>query len=635
VFVPVVVAVFSTTDTLNAFTPSSNAVKSSTSTPSVVASPATKFTITSLPLSDFSYTTISLLAPVVASASVPSTITAGTADLMDLSALSGELVITNVTNDTTDVTVKGATGTNTVEFDTTTGDATFIGQDGVNTITAEALAGTTALEGNVNITTGSAADDINLKSTVGGYANWTVVSGAGDDAIDLITSTTNNTLNIDAGDGNDTLTADSITTSTVEVAMGAGNDTVSVDAITTGSVEGTMGDGNDTLSADAITTGSAEVDFGAGNDTATLTALTTGSAVLTMGEGNDTITVGGAATLTTNAAIVADLGNGDDTITIGENAALDANVNLVITGGTTGNDKVILSTTDASNANLVFTDVDEIAITDSVNTTFSVAQLSGKTYSISSNGGDTAEFTIDNSSATAATTIDLSALTINNITGTTLAATNLTLSNNGDTLKGTNAVATADYITGGTGNDTISTYNGIDAVIGKAGADTIDLTESTTTTADAVVYEAKTDGSAAGAAEGTFSGYDVITGFATTVDAIVFDTAYTFDSTAHDTVTTAWTSIGAEVLASTDGSTDAIDLSISEITDVDSVVTFLNDAATFAGSAAKDYIVAITFDNTTAIYDVSDTGDDAAAATEVTLLATVDDVLVVGDLVIA
>ena len=69
----------------------------------------------------------------------------------------------------------------------------------------------------------------------------------------------------------------------------------------------------------------------------------------------------------------------------------------------------------------------------------------------------------------------------------------------------------ADTINSGAGADTITAGEGADIVLAGAGGDTINLTE-TTSAADNVGILALTDGAAAVAAGGTFSGFDVITG---------------------------------------------------------------------------------------------------------------------------
>ena len=170
----------------------------------------------------------------------------------------------------------------------------------------------------------------------------------------------------------------------------------------------------------------------------------------------------------------------------------------------------------------------------------------------------------------------------------------------------------------------------------SAGGDTIDLTESTSA-ADNVVFAAITSGSAAGAAAGTFSGFNVITGFVTTVDDIVFDSGTAFNQDTVDTAVIGNAAGDSQVVLSTAAATAANDLTMSNYTDVDTVVAFMNDGGyTDSNTGTADVSsVAVTFTDFTAIYAVNNDNTDAVTAAELTLVATVDEVLVTGDIVIA
>jgi hypothetical protein len=175
--------------------------------------------------------------------------------------------------------------------------------------------------------------------------------------------------------------------------------------------------------------------------------------------------------------------------------------------------------------------------------------------------------------------------------------------------------------TGGAGADTLTGGAGVDNIIGGAGADIID----TGAGSDFIQINALTDGSAATAAGGTFTGFDTYNNFdADSADTLVFDDG---DNTNGGTVDTALID-SATVIASDNAATGTNDLAAdgSDRTDVDSVVSFLTDAAGYDETANEDDVVAVTFagSNDTAVYLVENDGDTDAAAGEVYLLGVID-----------
>jgi Ca2+-binding RTX toxin-like protein len=203
-----------------------------------------------------------------------------------------------------------------------------------------------------------------------------------------------------------------------------------------------------------------------------------------------------------------------------------------------------------------------------------------------------------------------------------------------DTLNGAggndilNGGAGVDTLNGGIGNDSITGGEGADLVFGGAGADTISLTE-TTAAADVVGYQALTEGSAAGVAAGTFTGFDVVTGFGTG-DTVKFDDDLSDNNIANAFVDNKYVvASDAAVTASNDLTTAA------DFTNVDKVVAFLNDAAGYSGTASEKDVVGITFGGNTNLYGVSNDGTQAVVATEVTLIGTYDAELAVADITIA
>ena len=192
--------------------------------------------------------------------------------------------------------------------------------------------------------------------------------------------------------------------------------------------------------------------------------------------------------------------------------------------------------------------------------------------------------------------------------------------------------AGGDTVDGAAGNDSITVGNGADSVTGGSGADTINLTE-TVASVDVLVY-GNDAGGETGETGGTFAGFDVITGIDTvgTVDTL------DYASTAID--------VGANNDIVIAGSIGDNDITASNYTDVDSVLSFLNDAEVVAlvgaggtgntdseYDAAEDFIVTVTISSSlTAIYEFI-----ASAATagdlDVALIATADATLVAGSII--
>jgi hypothetical protein len=184
-----------------------------------------------------------------------------------------------------------------------------------------------------------------------------------------------------------------------------------------------------------------------------------------------------------------------------------------------------------------------------------------------------------------------------------------------------------DTVDGGAGNDTITAGNGADSIAVGTGADSVNLTE-TVSAADIVVIGDDGYGSAVGTDEGTFSGFNVITGFNTTVDHIDHNDA-SFAVAAN-----------TFVIANTAATAAASDLAAANYKDVDSVLAFFNDAEvedTIAADGAdyaanEDILVAVTLGNgTTAIYEIYDATAATLVAGDIALVATVDTKLVFGD----
>jgi hypothetical protein len=355
----------------------------------------------------------------------------------------------------------------------------------------------------------------------------------------------------------------------------------------------------------------------------TSTAKTISAASMT---GNLTATATASAKSITGGA-------GDDTIT-----AVTAVAQTLVGGA--GNDTLVAAA-----------DMDEVTFSgfEVFDATANVTAMDASQFTTAMTviGGNV---TIDNADIA---TVDFSIHTVSSAVGFTFDGTldttvfastqGLTITGNvnGDTLTGT---ANADTISGGAGGDSIVGAAGADAITGGEGADnivalggdTIVLTE-TTSAADNVVMQVITAGSTAGAAGGTFTGYNVVTGFTSGTDDFVFDDGTTAANIFTDTVAALDVVISATNIYTSDSNTGtADDLALADVTDVDAVLGFINASAYTTSTATQSDIVAITFDDFTAMYVVTDAvaGADITAA-ELTMLGTVDEVLVSGDMVIA
>jgi len=174
-------------------------------------------------------------------------------------------------------------------------------------------------------------------------------------------------------------------------------------------------------------------------------------------------------------------------------------------------------------------------------------------------------------------------------------------------------------LTGTAAADTITTGVLADTIDGGEGGDTINV-GSDDEAADVVVYDVVGEGSAGGVAGTAYSGFDVITGFETTVDHI------DYNATVDDTV----------VIAGTVGDSD---LTSANYTDDEAVLAFFNDdevedAIAGAGDyeANEDFVVAVTIaDVGTVIYEIVDATVGTLDTSEIALVATVDATMVAGD----
>jgi len=505
-------------------------------------------------------------------------------------------------------------------------DLTIDADDDVANTTSTFLKGTVNLELAKDITAGSLIVDN---------------SGASDDGFDTVNlnvTTAQTSLNLLAGTadvvatGSKGLVLDGTSTAkSLDASAMTGKVTVVADG-TTDILNVTTGSGNDDVTLSS--TDKLNVNTGAGNDTMRLGATLANDAVIAAGAGTDTLVLTGAANIagaTVSGIEIIDLG----TSTLTAAASQLSGTNTVFQG-TSGSGSITLANIGATVdlSGLAFENTGLATTVD-----FSTAKDSAL--------GATANFTATGSSNKDTITTGDGTNTVNAgkgddvVTGGSGVDT-LNGGEGADTLTGNagndslNGGAGADLLYGGAGNDSIVGGEGSDAIAGGAGADTIDLTESVSVS-DYVTYLALTDGSAAGEAAGTFTGFDVITGFASGTDKLVFDSTATV--AADTTVGSAIVDNAVVIKAADAAATASNDLTdTADFTDVNSVVAFLNDIGadyTDGATGAATNVVGVTNNGTTYLYAVSDNGDGTVAAGEVALIGTADTTLVAGDFAIA
>jgi hypothetical protein len=396
---------------------------------------------------------------------------------------------------------------------------------------------------------------------------------------------------------------------------------------------------------------------GGGADTFDFTSGTTTTVAATGNGGNDTITfLAGAAT-----SVNVNGGQGND------NLSVDTTQATIIYDGGAGNDTLTMANGDYSAAALTLTSVEILGVTTGGATILDSSVVTGQTLVLSGNAA-AADVTIamDGATLDASNLVSDSTIGITN-TVAAIAGTSLTITGTdfNDVIAGDNV---ADAIVGGAGDDAITAGAGADEINAGAGADTVDgeagadditagegadgviaeggdtiiLTE-TTSAGDNVVIQAVNAGSAVGVAGATWTGFNVVTGFTSLTDDIVFDDGTTAANIFTDTVAAGDVVIGVAtgnvtIYAGTAATGTDDDLAAADADDVDSVLAFLNAAGVAHDSGANGDVdaIAITFTDQTALYSFTDvaSGNDVAVG-ELTYLASIDEVLVAGDIVIA
>lgn len=535
--------------------------------------------------------------------------------------------------------------------------------------------------------TGSSGDDLIV---IGNFAS-TIIGGAGNDTLTGGTAADN----LQGGDGVDT------------ISDGGGNDIITGDAgndvitISGTSVNVDAGDGDDTVNADATLSAGDVVNGGAGNDTLAIDAAATAES--SQGVTNiellraDTALTQDMVQFTTNAGFTRLISNVAGAVTF-NNVGANANELRAISSGanTTTFDRLLDNSSNALTVG-TFTDanttLNNLTANDeeTINIVAGGATTAGRTFAITTlTAGDlvtlnvsgdtvfsttiaaqgTAVLTTVNAS-TATGTVVVSATNATlavTMTGSATAASTLTGGSGADVITGG---AAADSLVGGTGADTINGAAGDDVLLGGGNADSITAGEGadnitggtgndaivlteTTAAIDNVILEASLT-----------NGVDTLTGFATGtgIDTITFVNADTTVATgagaaAFETIAAVTLVTGATYRLDTDNATTTAAMDVYELlgtnasngdlslstngTELFKLLGTADSAATtITMDAADDNVFLIAYDNGNAyIYNVQDQATGATAiATEVILVAVINGVAIgaldAGDLLTA
>ena len=234
----------------------------------------------------------------------------------------------------TDVNVNTGTGTDSISVAqnhgvTVHGDVYLQGDAGQKTILVGSVTGPVAIDGNLNITTGSGSDSTTLNFlTVGSVkGNLTINTGSGDDTVKLATAgdvtVPHGSASINTGDAStiDSVTIGSATHSVslsgdLDLLTGGGDDAVVLDLLTVGTIAGSLtintGGGSDTVTV----AGNADVN------------VPTGSVFIDTGDGiNDAVLIGAGHTVTIAEDLFIHTGTGSDIVSLDALVATDVNVN--------------------------------------------------------------------------------------------------------------------------------------------------------------------------------------------------------------------------------------------------------------------------------------------------------------------
>ena len=512
-----------------------------------------------------------------------------------------------------------ATGTNFVTLvDATTPLATDyvtlrVTGDGRNTITASALGNLTTID-----LSGTTAGTNTVRLDTALNTGTTITGGAGTDTLRVtpttvvanLTATAMETLRIGAGDNSGTLvfaSAPSFTTVRID------GDTAETGTTTLSN----MGGGVTTVNyvGDSLTASAASLEVFKG---LTINSSYTGSGdTVTVNIGNGGIANGAGHTMNTLSAngVESMLINVSDVTATATTTFTGITSNTLTSIKPTSAGIVVLGTIDASNAV----------------GTGAIASLDFSTVT----GTGTSSATLANGSVGAATVITatntagaLTSVTINGAEATTdqviftggVANDTLAVNAGGNRFSGVivaDGKGGNDILAGGTGADVLTGGEGADTITGNAGNDTIILTEIVSR--QDIVVTADTAAN---------NGVDTIIGFTSTADKLNVDALGTAVALTTNLTYTHAVNTVLFVPGLAAGTADGVSAAL---------VTALNTAVakTAALAGVVSYII-VTDNNSSALYSVADdAGTDEYTGDTIVLMATIDAVLVAGDVIFA
>ena len=594
-------------------------------------------------------TTLTLTGGGAVSASALATTTITATNNVNISTLDatgyvGNLDISGATTKAAGTVTLGS-GANkiTVALADLTRDALSIdGGDGADTLVAVDLAATLYRPTLSNIET------LDLDLTTGTATELSLADTSGVATI---------ALDLDSTDENFTVSsATSVTAYKLEAAAAATSDIITLGSGTTlavSNVNAALGDAATSLVLPNAADLTVKVGWSTANATTAaidLTTLTTASATsITLG-GTDidaatTVEYIGKIDINTLVAakltdLTLDLDQGAidlDTVTAAKLTTVTATGDNGLVFGTTGATTTALASFDASAA------TGTIAIGQAVDFTASASVKTGTgndtlTLDVLTEGGvtvDMGEKTSDNDTLSISgannmglTVIDLSAADqISQLNGAINGAVQSGIESvdlsgmSGSFGVSVTGSADANTITGTANADNIIAGEGADLIIASAGNDTISFTESVSK-GDKYQF----------AANASANGTDTITGFVTTVDdidmnALTASTALTATTAGADTIVTDKVYLIA-------GSNNDADSKTASATIIDST---LDGSGTLTDDADGDLAYFVVSDsNSSSVYLYTATnGQTGVTATELTLLATIDAVLVSADILFA
>lgn len=534
-------------------------------------------------------------------------------------------------------------GVETIEIQNTTQTASLTLTDAwftANGTTTLAVTGSTFTSGATTLaaSTLSAANSIqlNLSNTLNSAGN-VINMGAGNDTLTIDLQALNNTTTLAGGAGTDTLifSANTDSDSITQDATVTGFETVS---FLTAGIAGIFA----TVVNDAGVAAAATQTINAFNLTGTLlwngAAELDGKFSITGGSGADSLT-GGSLVDTIVGGLGADVitgGLGADSLTGG--LGVDTFVYTLVTQSNGTNTDTITDFLTGTDKLQVTLDYSAQTVALDINAVRSSAGVTGSTLAQDTLSGQRGQYVYDTTNSVLFVNVNNDNLltTSDYKIGINAASTATASIVDGDInfaiTGGTNVdtiitAGGADTISSGGDADIITAGGGVDNITGGAGDDTIILTE-TASAADTVVF----------ADTLANNGVDTITGFVTTTDKINLNAT----TTTTTYVTTAGTSqnvftTGTQAVTIVAGKLYVVTTTTVGGADAPAAAaTAISAAAAWANATNDEFAYFVVVDNnSSAVYSMLEAGGTEVVTAELTLMGTIDAILVTGDIVIA